>query len=163
MPSPEDRSPSGDSDRSLALTRTLDAPRETVFAAWTDPAQFAKWMGPGTISAEIAALDARVGGAYRIVMHGTPAPGGKSIVTGVYREVEPPSRLVFTWAWEDDLLTHHKGHESLVTVTLRAVGSRTELTLRHERLESATSRDSHQGGWIGCLDKLANYLKGGSA
>jgi uncharacterized protein YndB with AHSA1/START domain len=163
MPSPEDQSAPGDSDRSLALTRTLDAPRDKVFAAWTDPAQFAQWMGPGTIRAEIASLDARVGGAYRIVMHGTPAPGGTSIVSGVYREVEPPTRLVFTWAWEDDLLTHHKGHESLVTITLRAVGSRTELTLRHERLESQSSRDSHQGGWISCFDKLETYLNPGRA
>ena len=67
-------------------------------------------------------------------MHGTPK--GMSVVSGTYREIVPPERLVFTWAWEEDVSTHRAGHESIVTVTLRAVGGRTELTLRHERLES---------------------------
>jgi uncharacterized protein YndB with AHSA1/START domain len=147
----------------LVVTRTLDAPRDAVFAAWTDPKQFSRWMGPGTIRAEIAALDARVGGTYRIVMHGTPNPAGMSIVSGVYREIVPPSRLVFTWAWEEDLLTHKAGHESIVTITLRAIGAKTELTLRHEKLESQSSRDSHAQGWDGCLDKLVQYLQSGSA
>jgi uncharacterized protein YndB with AHSA1/START domain len=161
MPSNADQSASDDT--SLVLTRTLDAPREAVFAAWIDPKQFARWMGPGTIRAEIDALDARVGGAYRIIMHGTPNPAGKSVVAGTYREIVPPSRIVFTWAWEEDLMAHRMGHESVVTITLRAVGSRTELTLRHEKLESSQSRDSHAQGWAGCVDKLVEYLKTGRA
>ncbi|HUK60689.1 MAG TPA: SRPBCC domain-containing protein [Stellaceae bacterium] len=145
----------------LTVTRMLDAPREAVFAAWTDPKQFAQWMGPGSIRAEIDALDARVGGTYRIVMRGTPNPAGMSIVSGVYREIVPPSRLVLTWAWEEDMLTHKAGHESLVTLTLRPVGGKTELTLTHERLESKGSRDSHAQGWEGCFEKLVKYLEQG--
>jgi uncharacterized protein YndB with AHSA1/START domain len=162
MPGPAEPSASAASDPSLAITRTLDAPREAVFAAWTDPAQFTRWMGPGDVRAEVTALDARVGGDYRLVMHGIPG-GGHYAVRGTYRVVEPPSRLVFTWAWEEDAATHKAGHETLVTVTLRPVGSRTELTLRHERFESETARDSHNSGWAGVFPKLEAFLKQGRA
>ena len=162
MPGPAEQSAPAASELALAITRTLDAPREAVFAAWTDPKQFTSWMGPGDIHAEVTALDARVGGDYRLVMHGIPG-GGHHAVRGTYRVVEPPSRLVFTWAWEEDATTHKAGHETLVTITLRPVGSRTELTLRHERFESATARDSHNGGWEGVFPKLEKFLAQGRA
>jgi uncharacterized protein YndB with AHSA1/START domain len=162
MPGPAEPSAPGASDLALAITRTLDAPREAVFAAWTDPKQFTSWMGPGDVRAEVTALDARVGGDYRLVMHGIPG-GGHYAVRGTYRVVEPPSRLVFTWAWEEDAATHKAGHETLVTVTLRPVGARTELTLRHERFDSTTSRDSHNGGWAGVFPKLEKFLAQGRA
>lgn len=161
MPGPDDQSLSDST--ALVLTRMLDAPREAVFAAWTDAQQMSRWMGPGAIRAEVETMDARIGGSYRIVFHGTHNPSGMNIVHGVYREIVPPSRLVFTWAWEEDMATHRLGHESIVTVTLRAIGSRTELTLRHEKLESKESRDSHLHGWDGCLDKFAQYLSSGRA
>jgi uncharacterized protein YndB with AHSA1/START domain len=66
-------------------------------------------------------------------------------------------KLVYTWAWRGD--DGKPGHETLVTVTFRAMGPKTELTLRHEGFETKDSRDSHMGGWSGCLDKLAEYLK----
>lgn len=162
MPSPAPQNAPTASDLAIAITRTFDAPREAVFAAWTDPTQFSRWLGPGDIQAEVVALDPRVGGAYRIVMHRVPG-GGHSAVRGTYREVEPPSRLVFTWAWEEDAETHPAGHETLVTLTLRALGNRTELTLRHERFDSEKSRDSHNHGWNACFDKLAQYLEPGRA
>jgi len=158
MPSPAVHFAAADGAPALSLTRMLDAPRERVFKAWTDPVQMSRWMGPGAIRAEVTAMDARPGGGYAITMHGTPK--GMSVVRGVYREIVPPERLVFTWAWEEDTVTHRAGHESVVTVTLRDVGGRTELTLLHERLESPASRDSHAEGWTGCLDKFGPYLAG---
>ena len=160
MPSPAQQSAPAASDLAFAITRTFDAPREAVFATWTDPAQFSRWLGPGDITAEVVALDPRVGGSYRIVMHGIP-DGGHHAVRGTYREFVPPERLVFTWAWEEDAETQRAGHETLVTMTLRTIGSRTELTLRHERFDRAESRDSHGKGWNGCFEKLAQYLKSG--
>ena len=156
MPQAANQAAAVDAPPSLTVTRLYDAPREAVFRAWTDPVQFSRWMGPGSIRAEVKQMETKPGGAYRIVMHGTPK--GTSVVSGSYREIVPPERLVFTWAWEEDEATHRAGHESIVTVTLRAVGTRTELTLRHERLESTTSRDSHGQGWNGCLDKLGPWL-----
>lgn len=162
MPNPAEQSAPAASDLAIAITRIFDAPREAVFAAWTDPAQFSRWLGPGDIKADVVALDPRAGGSYRIVMHGIPGIG-QSAVRGTYREFDPPSRLVFTWAWEEDAETHRAGHETLVTMTLRALGGRTELTLRHERFDSETSRDGHNRGWTGCFEKLAHYLASGRA
>ena len=145
-----------DDTLTLVLTRVLDAPREAVFKAFTDPAQMSRWMGPASITAEVTELDLREAGGYRIVMRG--APDGMHVVSGVYRELEPPQRLVFNWAWEQDAATHRAGHESLVTVSLRDIGGKTELTLRHEKFDSTQSRDSHGQGWGGSLDKLAQFL-----
>ena len=83
------------------------------------------------------------------------------MVGGVYREIVPPERLVFTWAWEDDALSHRAGHETLVTVSLRALGNRTELTLAARTLRQRGSRDSHGHGWNGSFDRLATILASG--
>jgi uncharacterized protein YndB with AHSA1/START domain len=147
-----------DSETALTITRMLDAPASAVFAAFTDPAQFQQWMGPGTMRAKVERLDPRVGGSYRVTMYDEKSD--VHTVSGVYREVSPPSRLIFTWAWEVDAATQRLGHESLVTVSFRAIGNRTELTLRHEKLESATSRDQHTHGWQGVFPKLEQFLSG---
>jgi uncharacterized protein YndB with AHSA1/START domain len=141
-----------DKDRTLEITRSFDAPREAVFAAWTDPAQLLRWLGPGDIKVEITEIAVRSGGAYRYAMHGTP--NGTSYVRGVYREVTAPERLVFTWAWED-AATCSTGTETVVTVTFRAKGTATEMILRQEIFDTQESRDSHNYGWSSCFEKLA--------
>lgn len=145
-----------DPDRVLRIVRVFDAPRTKVFEFWTDARLIARWIGPRTIKrVDVPVLEARKGGAYRIVMHGES--GGTHVVRGVYREVAPPERLAFTWSWEDD--AGRPKHESIVTVTLRALGpKRTEMTLHHEVFESKDSRDSHAQGWGGSFDKLAERL-----
>ncbi len=123
-----------------------------VYAACTDPEQMKFWMGPSDDFGESeVTLDVRVGGRYRIVMH---APDGETFrVGGVFREVVPNKKLVYTWAWES---TPDK--ESLVTVELSAAGDGTELVLTHQRLADVEARDKHLHGWIGCLDRLGNFL-----
>ena len=145
-----------DADLSLTLTRILDAPRDAVFRAWVDPAHIARWIGPRSIKAEVDKMDARPGGAYRIVMHG---PTGEAYtVRGIYRELAPPERLVFSWGWEDE--TSRPRHETVVTISFRAVGDKTEMTLRHEWFESKEARNNHDHGWSGSFDKLAEVLAG---
>jgi uncharacterized protein YndB with AHSA1/START domain len=81
-------------------------------------------------------------------------------VVGTFREIVPERRLVYSWAWlgEDG----KPGHETLVTVTFRAVGNKTELTLKHEGFDGKEARDNHLGGWNGCFAKLDALLaKGG--
>lgn len=156
MPSPASPAAGADGALTFALTRMIEAPREAVFKAWTDPALIARWLGPSGVRAEVRHIDARRGGSYRIDMQG--ASGSLGIVGGSYREVVPPERLVFTWIWEENGPTHSAGHETVVTVTLRAVGHRTEVTLRHEQFHSAASRDGHGQGWSGSLDRLAAAL-----
>jgi uncharacterized protein YndB with AHSA1/START domain len=134
---------------SLTLKRRLKAPPSQVYSAWTDPKKIARWFGPrDTAQASVAAeIDLRVGGHYRISF--TSEGGERHQVGGVYREVVPNRRLVFSWAWHST-----PERESLVTVTLQPAGAGTLLTLHHEQLFDAAARDAHEQGWISTLDKL---------
>jgi len=135
---------------SLTLKRRFKAPPAKVFAAFTDPEKVKRWMGPGEIQAVRAESDVRVGGRYRWVMK---SPDGKEHdVGGIYREIVPNEKLVFTWAWK--VTPPDQPHESLVTVLFKADDGGTLLTLIHERLFDEESRAGHEKGWIGALDKL---------
>ena len=147
---------SASADLTLLITRTFNAPREAVFDAWLDPKQIGKWIGPRNISAEAKELTAKPGGCYRIFMRGSDGKG--PIVGGVYREIVRPERLVFTWMWETGHPMGLAGHETLVTLTFRELGAKTEMTMRHEHFESKEARDSHNQGWSGSFDKLAEVL-----
>ncbi len=132
---------------SLTIKRRIKAPAAKIFAAWTQPQALAQWFGPEQISTSRAEIDAHVGGRFRIVMN--DADGERHEVSGVYREVVPNEKLVFTWAW-----VTMPERESLVTVQLKPDGDATMLTLTHEQLFDAATRDSHRHGWTGALDKL---------
>lgn len=137
----------------IKITRLIAAPREKVFKAWTDPVEIKRWWGPPGFTTPLAEVDLRVGGAYRIAMK--PPDGDVIYVAGVYREVQPPSKLVFTWAWDED---GAPGHESLVTVFFIERGDATEVVFSHERLKDAESRDRHAEGWEALFASLAAYI-----
>jgi uncharacterized protein YndB with AHSA1/START domain len=147
-----------DADRTLTMTRVFDAPRERVFDAWLDPAQISKWIGPRTIRAEAKELTPKAGGRYRIHMRREDGGDGP-VVSGTYREIKRPERLVFTWMWEAGHPMGDPGHETLITLTFRAVGTKTEMTLRHEFFRSKETRDSHNQGWTASFEKLAEMLE----
>ena len=138
---------------SLTLKRRLHAPAEKVYAAWTEPAQLAHWFGPAqTISGSVRAeMDVRVGGRFRVGFK--TEDGEYHEVGGVYREVVPNEKLVFTWAWHTT-----PERESLVSVLIRSEGEGAMLTLVHEQFFDESARDGHQRGWSGTLDKLERYL-----
>lgn len=142
------------SERELVIERVLDAPRELVFKVWTQAEHIAHWWGPKDFSAPFARMDARPGGAYRVCIRS--GEGSDYWIRGVFREVVEPSRLVFTWAWEDD--DGRPGHETLVTVTLEERDGRTHFTFHQAVFESVESRDSHEGGWTECFDRMQAYL-----
>jgi uncharacterized protein YndB with AHSA1/START domain len=129
---------------SLTLKRRLNAAPEKVFAAWTDPKKIVKWFGPD-------AADVRVGGRYAVTFH--TEDGEQHHVSGVYQEVVPDEKLVFTWAWRT-----MPERESLVTILIKPDGTGSLLTLIHEQFFDEPARDRHQEGWTGCLDKLERYL-----
>ena len=140
----------------LRLSRNFAAPRERVFRAFTVPTQMAKWWGPRGWTVPACTMDLRAGGAWHTVMR---SPEGKDhIVSGVYREITPPSRLVFTWGWETD---GPRGHETVVTIQLSEVPGGTRLDLSQELFETADSRDHHGQGWASCLDSLEDALAAG--
>jgi uncharacterized protein YndB with AHSA1/START domain len=81
---------------------------------------------------------------------------------GVFHEVEPPVRLVFTWSWfrvRDGKEERLQDHDSLITLKFLERGSSTELVLLQERLESTASRNDHQKGWDGCFEILAKLVE----
>jgi uncharacterized protein YndB with AHSA1/START domain len=138
---------------SLTLKRRLNAPPEKVWAAWTDPKKIAHWFGPSDTKDDSvrAELDVRVGGHFRASFN--TADGEYHQVGGVYREVVPNERLVFSWAWHST-----PERESLVTVSLKPDGTGTLLTLHHEQFFDQAAADGHRNGWTGSLDKLEKYI-----
>jgi uncharacterized protein YndB with AHSA1/START domain len=139
---------------SLALNRSYPVGPEKVWRAWTDPEALKRWWGPGPDEpVSLAQLDVRVGGRFRIVFGGPQ--GNDHEVQGVYREVVPNRKLVFTWSWPRTT----PERESVVTIVFKAAGSGTELDFRHEQLFDQSVRDGHKRGWTGALDKLEHYLQ----
>lgn len=141
----------------LIITRVFDAPRELVWMAWTDGAMMSQWSAPHGFTVHDGEQDVRPGGAWRCGMR---APDGEEHwVGGLYREVAPPTRLVFTHAWEEN---GKRGAETLVTVTLEAVaGGKTCMTFTQTGFTSAASRDGHKEGWSEAFERLAAHLAHG--
>ena len=136
---------------SLTIKRRLKAPPAKVYTAWTDPEKVKGWMGTAEMKPSHVECDLRVGGRYRWVM---VAPSGEEHdVRGVYREVVPNEKLVFTWAWKST-----PERESLVTVLLKPDGDGTLLTLMHEQFFDEDARDRHNYGWNGALDKMERFV-----
>ena len=133
---------------SLALVRKLDCAPAKVWRAITEPEMLKQWMAPAdAFKIPVAETELRVGGRYHIVMN---APDGEvHDVSGVYREIVPNKKLVYTWAWKTT-----PERESVVTIELRALGSGTELTLKHEQFADEEARNRHEQGWNGCLARL---------
>ena len=139
----------------LVITRVFDAPRALVFTAWTDPQHLVRWSCPHGFTLTHCEGDLRPGGRWRSCMR---KPDGHDLwLGGVYREIVPPERLVFTHAWDDP--QGNPGHETIVTVTLVERDGKTEMTFRQAEFESTGERDGHRGGWTECFEKLAGYVK----
>jgi len=142
-------------EQELVLTRDLKAPRERVFAAWTDQRLSSVWWVPKDCTLLSCEMDVRVGGIWRRSMR---VPDG-SVVTkrGVYREIMSPERLVFTYVSEYGNGTADP--ETLVTVTLAELADGlTRLTLRHSGFWDEASRVSHIGGWTGVMERIADFI-----
>jgi uncharacterized protein YndB with AHSA1/START domain len=149
------------------LTRVFDAPREFVWKAWTDPQHFKAWWGPQNYTCPFCEMDLRVGGKYLNCMR---SPEGKDYwSTGVYREIIPMERLVFTDCFADEQgnvvpatyygMSPDFPMEMLVIVTLEDEDGKTKLTLRHIDLPTGPDREGAQLGWSQSFDKLAESLK----
>lgn len=133
----------------LTITKQLPASPEEVFSAWLDPDHLKQWIAPmGTASVPL--LEPRVGGRYRIDMHGENAT---YVHQGEYLELESPRRLQFTWISDGT-----EQQSSVVTIELAESDGGTLLTLKHEKLPSTQSAENHQGGWAAIAENLAKVL-----
>jgi uncharacterized protein YndB with AHSA1/START domain len=140
---------------SLTLERHYPVAPEKVWRAWTEPEALKRWFGPGGPQpVALAELDVRVGGRFRIQFGGPE--GTEHECAGVYREVVPDRKLVFTWTWPRTT----PERESLVTITFRAAGGGTDMVFLHERHFNEQVRDDHKRGWGGTFDKLGQFLRG---
>jgi uncharacterized protein YndB with AHSA1/START domain len=141
-------------DFKLEIRRVINAPRDRVYAAWTDPAQLKQWFGPESVQTRELVADVRVGGTFRWDL--SNSEGEKMTCRGEYRELQPGKKIVFTWQWEDD--EDWQNHVSIVTVELYDRNGDTELRLIHEHLPNEESRDGHTRGWNSALDKLEKFF-----
>jgi uncharacterized protein YndB with AHSA1/START domain len=138
--------------RVLHIERVIAAPPERLFALWTEPEELAKWWGPEGFTTPKLAMDVRAGGRWRTTMR--RADGTENTVSGIYRTIDPPRRVVFTWGWDDDAGLH--GHETEVTVTLEPVPGGTRMVLTQQAFVDRDSRDRHAQGWTSsfvCLER----------
>jgi len=138
----------------LRMERIIAATPERLFALWTEPEELIKWWGPEGYTTPKHAMDVRPGGRWRTTMR---SPDGKDhTVSGIYRALEPPRRLVFTWGWDDD--AGMRGHETEVTVTFEPTTGGTRMVLTQQGFADADSRGRHEHGWgssFVCLERVA--------
>lgn len=138
----------------LIIERLLDAPRELVFEVWTDPRHLIHWWGPKDFLVPHIDMDVRTGGRYRICIQ---APDGTAYwMSGVYRDVTPPERLEYTFAW--DRADGTLGHEMLISVRFEARGNRTAMLFHQTLFDNVKERDDHNEGWSECFDRLEQFL-----
>jgi len=143
-------------DREVVLTRLIDAPREKLFRAWTDPELLRQWFAPLPYTTPVAELDARPGGSSLIVMRGPD--GGDMPLKGVYLEVVQNERLVFTDAYTKAWEPSDKPFMTVI-VTFENEQGKTRYTAR-VRHWTVADREAHEKmglhqGWSKCIDQLA--------
>jgi uncharacterized protein YndB with AHSA1/START domain len=138
----------------LVVSRVFDAPPATVFSLWSDPVHVKQWWHPKGFTTPTFEMDFRVGGGYRYCIR---SQGRDSWAHGTYREIDAPTRLVFTFRWESGDVAHDA--ETLITITFTPErGDRTLVAFRQEPFASAQARDGHAEGWSQVLDAFAAFV-----
>jgi uncharacterized protein YndB with AHSA1/START domain len=132
----------------LRLSRIINATRDEVFEAWTNPELMMKWSAPEGATIPSVTADLTVGGDFKIHMS---EESGDHVAYGSYREIDRPNRLVYTWDWENP--DNHMGG-TLITVEFNAVGDSTEVIMIHELFPTDEVMEAHNQGWVSCLNRL---------
>lgn len=142
--------------KEFTITRVFDAPRELVFDAWLDPDQMTKWWGPKELVTprETISVDPRPGGRWSARMVATDGEFACG-QGGVYREINRPERLVFTWGVDADEFTDR----SVVTIELEEIDGKTRMTFHQAGFVSDDEEQNVNNGWNQCLDKFGSYIE----
>jgi uncharacterized protein YndB with AHSA1/START domain len=142
-------------DRVLVITRVFDAPRSLVYGAWTAPERLAQWWGPHGFTVLSCKADVRVGGGWCVRIRSPE--GSEHASSGIYREIVPLERLVFTHAWEGTE-DGEPGHETLVTINFAEQSGKTRMAFQQSVFTSVSARDAHEVGWSESFELLVGYL-----
>ncbi len=140
----------------LSISRTFDAPMDLVYEVWTSAEHMKRWLGPKEFTCTAMEMDFRIGGKWRACI--VAEKYGENWMGGVYREITPNERIVFSFAWEDG--RDQPGVEQLVTVTFREENGKTVQTFHQGPFLHEEARDGHVGGWNQVFDKELAYLEG---
>ncbi len=133
---------------SLRVTRVVAASPQRAFEAWTQPEQMRRWSCPEDARVAEVESDLKVGGRFRTRME---KPDGETYTAyGVYREIDPPNRLVYTWDWEEEAF---QVGETIVTVEFHDLGESTEVVVTHEGFPAQEATEGHLMGWTSCLNQ----------
>jgi len=141
----------------LQLTSVLVAPRERIFRALTTPAELAVWWGPAGFTVPEINLDLRLGGCYRFTMQ--PPEGDAFHLAGEFLEIDAPSRLVYSFRWEEP---DPDDRTTTVTLSLRDLGDATEVSLTQGEFATDARLELHRNGWTDSFDKLGRLLRSAS-
>jgi uncharacterized protein YndB with AHSA1/START domain len=139
----------------LVIERVFDAPRETVWRAWTDPVEMLQWGGPRSHPMTQAEGEFKVGGKWRACLRSVES-GEDLWQGGVYHEIVKPEKMVYTFHWEDD--DGKPENEMLITLTFTEEGSKTRMMFHQTEFRSVEQRDRHRGGWSSVFDRLEEFL-----
>lgn len=137
-------------ETSLTVSKLIRAPRAKVFAAWTTPEIMDRWFCPKDLALVDSGGDVRVGGQFHATMEGG---GARHTVRGVYKEIVPNERLVFSHRWDEP-----QAVDTLVSVEFSERDGGTLVTLTHTRLRNAESAKGHEQGWNSTLESLEEYF-----
>ncbi len=153
--------------KELLITHLFEAPRETVFQAWTDPAQLREWYAPDGCTVEFKTIDTTQGGSFHSCIH--DPVHGDCWVKGTYMEVVPNQRLVFNMVMSDEAgksvssvtagKTEDWPEEQITTVIFESVGGQTRVTIHQTVSEKKAKETGAYQSWIKMLHKLGLLLK----
>lgn len=136
----------------LLIERAIQAPAQAVFNAWTSEEVMRRWFhGRRAWETPEAEVDLRIGGALRVVMR-DPDDGAEHGGGGHYTEIDPPTRLAFTWTWDEE------PRETLIELDFEETEGVTTVRFKHSNLRDEESAHSHEGGWTTCFDNLERVL-----
>lgn len=141
----------------LELTCTLEASCERVFEALTEPAELVTWWGPAGFTTPEIEMDLSVGGGYRLGMQ--PPDGELFYLAGEFLEIDPPSRLAYSFRWEEP---DPDDRETVVRVSLDTVAGVTRLSLWHGEFATQARLALHESGWTDSLHRLSELLDPGA-
>jgi uncharacterized protein YndB with AHSA1/START domain len=142
-------------DDELLIVRTFEAPVALVFRVWQVRDHMIRWLGPKDFTCTHLEMDFRPGGKWRACI--ASADQGTYWMRGKYREIEPNSRIVYTFLWEDG--DDQPGIETLVTVTFAEKQGKTVQSFHQAPFLSVESRDGHVGGWSECFERERAYAE----